>query len=314
MSFQITTAFVEGFKNNILMLTQQLDTRLFGKSRNETQNSKMDFYERIGASEAQDVLDRHGDTPLNNTPHSRRGVILQDADWGDLIDILDRVRLLIRPDDAYVKTAVAALNRKKDDVFIAAALGSAMTGETGSVLVPLPNTQKLVAIDPDKTSGAVNLNVFTLTLVNKMFDDADVEEGMMRYFAYTGSQKQSLLNDPLATSADYAEIKALVRGTIDTFAGFKFVRSQRLPVTTSTFLYNVATGEYDAGGSTLAIGARRCFAWVEDGMLSARGIDLMASLDKRVDKRNSTQVYVCHTVGAVRMEEEKVIEIMCKES
>jgi hypothetical protein len=29
------------------------------------------------------------------------------------------------------------------------------------------------------------------------------------------------------TSADYATVKALVQGAIDTFMGFKFVRSQR---------------------------------------------------------------------------------------
>jgi len=314
MSFQITTAFVEGYKNNILMLSQQKEARLFGKSRNEPQNSETDYYERVGASDANDVLDRHGDTPINNTPHSRRAVTLQDADWGDLIDKLDRVRLLINPDDSYVKTAVAALNRKKDDVFIAAALGNARSGKKGETTVSLPNAQKLVSIDEDGTTGAVNLNVFTLTLINAKFDDSDVDEEMTRYLAYSGSQKQSLLNDTKATSADFAEIKALVRGTINSFAGFEFKRSQRLPVTAAIFKYNLVTGEYDGTGSDLAAGARRCFAWVEDGMISAHGEDLIARLTERPDKRFSTQVYVAHSVGAVRMEEEKIIEIMCKES
>jgi len=316
MSNQITTALVEGFKNNILMLSQQTDARLFGKSRNETQNSETDYYERIGSTEANDILDRHGDTPLNNTEHSRRGVTLNDADWADLIDKMDRVRLLIRPDDAYVKGAVAALNRKKDDIFIAAALGNATSKPSlagSTILVPLPSTQKLVAVHSDEVTGATNLNVFTLTLINKKFDEADVEETSMKYLAYSGSQKQALLNDDKATGADFTEIKALFRGTIDTFAGFKFIRSQRLPVTTAVTAYYPATGEL-GGASNLAAGARRCFAWVEDGMLSAHGEDLLARITERDDKRFSTQIYVAHSVGATRMEEEKVVEIICKES
>ena len=115
-SFSIDTAFIEGFRNNIMMLSQQKEARLFGKSRNEQQIGEVDSYEQIDASDAVDILDRHGDTPIVNTPHARRQVALEDADWGDLIDKMDRVRMLIRPDDAYVQTAVWALNRKKDEI------------------------------------------------------------------------------------------------------------------------------------------------------------------------------------------------------
>jgi len=104
MSFEITTAFVEGFRNNIYMLAQQKNARLWGKSRNESQNSEVENFERIGETEAEDIVDRHGDTPFMNSQHSRRQVTLQDADWGDLIDKLDRVKMLINPNDAYVKT------------------------------------------------------------------------------------------------------------------------------------------------------------------------------------------------------------------
>ena len=143
-SFEITVPFVEGYKNNVHMLAQQMRPRMFNISRQESQASKTDYHERIGVTEANDVTERHGDTPFNNSPHSRRAVTLKDADWGDMIDRLDRVRLLINPDDAYVKIAVAALNRKKDDIFIAAALGVARSGEDGEINVAFPDSQKLL--------------------------------------------------------------------------------------------------------------------------------------------------------------------------
>ena len=313
MSFQITTAFVEGYQSNIMMLSQQKDTRLFGHSRVESQSSEIDFHERLAETEAVDILDRHGNTPQVNSEHSRRAVALQEADWADLIDKVDRIKLLINPDDAYVQNAVRALNRKKDDIFIAAALGVAQGGKRGTVAVALPDTQKLVAVHEDGVTGAVNLNVFTLTLVQQKFDENDVDDEDSRYFAFTGRQKQSMLNQTKATSQDFASVKALVMGEINSFMGFEFKRSQRLPVTAAITAYDAVTGEL-GGASNLAAGARRCFAYVRDGMLSAIGADIVARISERDDKRYSTQVYAMHSVGATRMEEEKVIEVICKEN
>jgi len=325
MSFEITTAFVDGFRNNIYMLTQQTDARLFGKSRTEAQNSKTDFYERIGVVEAQEVRNRHGDTPLMNTPHSRRAVTLSDAEFADLVDKLDMIRTLIEPTNAYVKAAISALNRKKDDVFIAAALGTALTGDEGNIPVALPVSQKLVSID-ESSGAAKNFSVFLLTKTQEKFDSADVEDGMMRHFAWSSSQKQALLNDTKATSQDFASVRALVSGQINTFMGFNFVRSERLPfiVDPTQLLWENAGGQLlsetgGAAGAGQSAGVageqyRRCFAWIEDGMISSIGKDLMARVSERDDKRYSTQIYVCHSVGAVRMEEIKVVEVLCKQN
>lgn len=314
-SFQITTAFVEGFKETMYMVSQQKTPRLFGRSRTETQNSESDSYERIGTGdeEANDILDRHGDTPINNTSHTRRHVSTQDADWGDLIDRLDRVRLIIRPDDAYVRIGIMTLNRKKDDVFIAAALGLAREGKNGTSTVALPDSRKIVAVAEDG-SGASRFNVFTLTLMNAKFDEEDIEDGVTKYFAWSSKVKQHLLNETKATSSDFTTVQALTSGKINEFMGFQFIRSERLPVTTAATNYDPDDGQVGAVVDVLAAGARRCFAWVEDGMLSVTAVDLFADVGPRRDKRMSTQIYVQHSVGAVRMEEEKVLEVLVDET
>lgn len=311
MSFSITTAFVEGFKNNIHMLAQQKTARLFGKSRNEQQASKTDYYERIGVVDANDVVERHGDTPINNAPHTRRAVTLSDHDWGDLIDRLDRVRLLINPDDAYVRIAVAALNRKADDVFIAAALGSARSGEDGETLVSLPSAQKVVSTNSAGTALAP-LNVKTLRKVMRKFDEAEVEEDERRYFAFNAAQKEALLGETEITSADFNTVRALVMGEINTFLGFEFVRSERLPVTAAANTSaSFSDGTVDGGSDTIPAGSNRLVAWTEMGMLSSTGMDIFVDVGPRRDKKMSTQVYVQQSKGSVRMEEERVVEIQC---
>ena len=59
---------------------------------------------------------------------------------------------------------------------------------------------------------------------------------------------------------------------------------------------------------------RTCFAWAEDGLALAIGKDVNARIDERADKGYATQVYYCMSVGATRMEEEKIVQILCDES
>jgi hypothetical protein len=313
MSFQITTAFVEGYKTNIIMLSQQKGSRLEGAVRNEMQNSKADFYERIGLVDASEILDRHGDTPQFDTPHSRRMVTLVDSEYADLIDKMDRVRLLINPDDAYVNTAVWALGRKKDDQIISAAFGDARGGEDGSVSIPLPNSQKVAAYDGATTTG-VRFNVNVLRAASQILDGNDVDESIRRYVAYTSKQKQALLEETEVTSADFNTIRALVMGQINTFMGFEFIRTERLPRSAVNITYNVTDGSVGAGTGTItAAESRRCIAWAEDGLLLAKGMDIFARISERDDKRYSTQIYVAQSIGATRLEEEKVVELLVKE-
>jgi len=314
--FTITVAHVEGFKSNIYMLSQQKEARLFYKARMESQNSKVDHYEQLGGVEAVDITNRHGDTPILDVPHSRRQVTLKDADFGTLVDKMDQIRTLIEPTNAYAIRAVEALNHKKDDIFITAALGTAMTGEDGDVPVIFPDSQKVVCVKDDLSGDPENFNVYTLTKIQEKFDNADVEEEM-RFLAWSSSQKQALLNRTKATSSDYASVKALTTGQINTFMGFEFVRSERLPfVLDPTSIEWEADGTFNAGG-TYSGGAgenwRRCFAWQKDGMLSSIGEEQFARVKEMDTKRFSTLVYVRHSVGAVRMEEVKVVEILCKQ-
>lgn len=314
-SFSIPENFVEGFSETIYMLSQQKTPRLFGHSRVESQNSEVDSYERISPTEANDVLDRHGDTPLNNVPHSRRQVTLEDADWAELIDRKDDLRLLIDPTNAYTMNANAALNRKKDDIFIAAALGIARAGKKGTLSVSLPNNRKIVAVDEDGTSGASRFSVYTLTIMQQKFDEEDIDEELPRYFAWSSKVKQQLLNDTKATSSDFATVKALTSGQINEFMGFSFTRSERLPVTIAAVDYDNDGGAVNPGATpTLSAGARRCFAWIEDGMISSVGEELYVDVGPRRDKRNSRQIYLAHSIGAVRMEEAKVLEVLVDES
>lgn len=313
MSTQIPDWFVKQYSSNVMHLSQQKGSKLQDKVRKESQAADAAFYDRIGAVEASLKSSRHADTTYSDTPHSRRKVTLADYFYADLVDKEDKIRVLNSPESEYVTAAVNALGRKKDDVIIAAALGTAYSGVDGATSVVLPAAQKIAAFDGSTTTG-VNLNVKTLRAVKGKFDAADVDESIKRFFAITSYQLQSLLAQTEITSGDYNSIKALVQGDVNTFMGFEFVRTERLARSGSDVSYVVTSGVTGSGTGTItAANSRRCIAWAQDGILLAIAKDIMAKIDVLPMKHYATQVYASLHLGATRMEEEKVVEVICSE-
>lgn len=286
MSVEITTAFVEQFRANIDLLSQQKDSRFMGKVRMESQVGESGFYEQVGETAAQERTSRHSDTPRVDTPHARRRVTLRTFEWADLIDKADKVRMLIDPTSTYAKSAMMAMNRSRDDIIIEAALGDASTGKTGSTTVVLPTEQKIVV----NTSG---LTLAKLRIASEILNANDVDPDIRRYMVITAKQLTDLLEDDKLTSSDFNTVKALVNGDINEYMGFTFLRSERLTE--------------DVNGD------RQVIAWAEDGILLAQSVQTVTRITERGDKSYSVQVFRSEDFGATRMEEDKVVEIACAE-
>jgi hypothetical protein len=326
MSSFITTAFVQQYSANIYMLAQQKGSRLRPYVRQESQRGVTAYYDQIGAVNAVKKVNRGGDTPILDTPYARRAVTMNDYEWADLIDEQDKIRTLIDPQNAYAQAAMWAMGRSMDDEIIAAALGNAKTGVDGSTIVALPASQYVGAVvtQPNPYNGTAptpavsNLNVETLIRVKSKFGVADTDEDEPVHMAVTQSEIDALLNQTQVTSADYASVKALAQGTVDSFMGIQFHRLQRLPTAGSGGFVATISLSAPYGTVTLSSGngnnCRRCFAWKPSGLLLAIGEDMVGKIDPRPDKSYSTQVYARMSIGATRMEEVKVVAVLCTES
>ena len=287
MSVQITTAFVEQYKSNVFHLSQQKGSRLRDAVRTETVVGKSHFFERIGSTAAQKRTSRHSDTPRVDTPHSRRKVTMEDYDWADLIDQEDKVRMLISPESEYAQAGAWAMGRAMDDAIIDAASGNAFGGVAGGSTVALPSGQKIV-------HGSAGLSVTKLISAKEILDANSVDPEEPRYCVVTSKQLSDLLAITQITSADFNSVKALVQGDIDTFMGFKFIRTERLDTNSSS--------------------NRLVLAFAQSGIGLAVGSDIQTRITERADKNYATQVFLSMTIGATRIEDEKVVEIECTES
>ncbi len=132
MSTQITTAFSQQFSANVQLLSQQTGSILRGGVSEEAVTGEKAFFDQVGAAAAVKRTSRHQDTPMVETPHSRRMVTMDSYEWADLIDDADKVRMLADPTSTYAKAAAAAMGRAMDDAIISAATGNALTGKSGS--------------------------------------------------------------------------------------------------------------------------------------------------------------------------------------
>ena len=268
------------YKSNLLVLAQQKGSRLRNTVRVETVKGTSAFFDRLGATAAVQRTTRHGDTPLIDSPHSRRRVSLTPYEWADLIDQADRVRLLIEPTSDYATNAANAMGRSMDDIVIAAASGLAYTGVDGS------GTQ---AITLQVAAAATNLTLTKLLAAKEALDEGEIDDSD-RFIVVSPKMMTSLLGTTEVKSSDYNSIKALVQGQIDTFLGFKFITSNRLAANAT------ANGH-------LAL------AYQRRGLILAIGEDVKTEIGPRADKSYSTQVYVSMDLGATRVEDAAVVEV-----
>jgi len=287
MSTQITTAFVEQYSANVQLLSQQSGSLLRDKVRVESVVGKNAFFDQIGSVTATVRSSRHSDTPQADTPHSRRRVSLADYEFADLIDDLDKVRLLADPTSSYAQAAAYAMGRAMDDAIIAAATGTAYTGVAGGTSTALPAGQ---IITEASTGG---LTIAKLRQAKKILDLNDVDPSIARFIIVGPKQIDDLLGTTEVTSSDFNTVKALAMGDINSFLGFNFIVSNRLAIASSK---------------------RSLIAFAQDGILLGVGKDVTARIDERSDKGYATQVYYSAAFGATRMEESKVVKIEAHEA
>lgn len=288
MSFQVTEAFVQQFSANFHHLAQQSVSRFQSAVRVESgivgDSKKIN---RIGATAAQKRTTRHGDTPLIETPHTTRWIDLDDYEWADLVDELDKKKMLADPTSDYLKAGVAAMNRSKDDAIYAAMRGNA---RSSSGTVALPAAQKIAV-------GGTGLTKAKIIQAKKMFraNEADEENGEELFIAYGSEQMEDLMNDATLTSADYSAVQILSDGNVPKgrkWLGFTWIPSERMTLATTT---------------------RYTCAWAKSGVALGVGADVMTRVTERADKSYAMQPYARMSIGATRVEDAKVVEIACNE-
>jgi len=293
MSINIPTHFVQQYSTNVDMLLQQKVSKfrraVTTGSHVGKQASPVD---QVGSIEMQPVTTRFGAMGRVDAPTDRRWVFPSDFDLPQLIDSFDKLKTITDLNSAYVRNAVAAVNRRFDRSIIAAFLAAAKTGETGST-----STAFTAANEVDVAVGGANskINVKKIKAVRELMEANDVDFEMEEAFiGLTAADHAALLDEVQIISTEFraGQAPVLESGRVKSFLGFTFVQSELI--------------ETDLAGTnevTLPV-------WVKSGMYLGIWADMQHSVSTRNDLQGEPwQLYTKTSIGATRLEENKVYAI-----
>lgn len=278
------TVYAQAYAQNIMQLAQQKYSKLMPIAYIKPNvKAKVFYQDQIGEWSMQVKGGRNVQTPNNDPNMGRRMGTMVDYHDARLLDRGDELRMISDPRSAYTIAAAQSLGRQIDQVIANRIVGTANYGETGSSTVTL-GTDLISGISHIAGTPAT-LTVARLTLAKQILDLEDVEEED-RFMVINPYGLQQLLGTTQITSSDYNSVKALVKGEIDTFLGFKFIVSNQL----------------STSGTTTT-----CFAMQRYGLCLAMGSEPIVRTDERTDLSYSWQVYYELNIGAVRLEEARVV-------
>ncbi len=304
MANQVPTYFITRFTDQVEFLVQQMPSRLWAAATMRTYNgSGATATEQIGATTMTEVTGRLQPVPLTDTPADRRWIYPRKFYVADAVDTYEELEMAIDPLGWFAENFSFAMNRTKDDVFIASYFGTAQTGNTStsgnapSTAVPFP-AGNIVAATVGSGGGATDtgMNVPKLRAVRKGMLGKEVDLTYdPAYCGMSAIQLDDMLNQAQAISLDFQDKPVLEDGSITRFMGFEFIHSERLPATADPY--------------------RQCPAWTKSGMRAGVWKDNTTEMFQRNDLLGRPwQVSSLLMIGATRLQEPKCWQINCKES
>lgn len=296
MSQFVTTHFVQQYTTNVSLLSQQKGSRLRNSVTTGQYTGKQGVpVDQFAATVAQKRTTRYPSLTPADTQADRRWVFPADYDWNDLIDNIDKLRLLIDPQSSYVTNGTAAMNRAIDDEILSSVFATAKTGSDSSTSTSFPSSQQVSA--SEGASAATGLNVeklkagIQLLLANEAWDPSG---GDRITTIITAKQNRNLMDEVQVINSDYSssDRPVIADGFVMQWGKIDFIHSERLALNGSS--------------------QTRCPMYVKDGMHLGLWNDISADVSQRKDLGGLPwQVYLYGTFGGTRLEEKKVVELPC---
>ena len=277
MAVGISNAFVQLFDAEVKQAYQS-SRALAGLTRERTnvEGNQVKF-PKIGKGTATVRVPQTDVTPLNVT-YSQVTATMSDYIAAEYSDIFSQQKVNFDERRELVQVVGNAIGRRMDQLVIDALNASATTLTVATTI----------------GGAGTNKNIEKLIEAKKLLDANNVpSEG--RCMIIHANNLAGMLGETEITSADFATVKALVSGEVDTFMGFKFV----------------TLGDRDEGGLPLP-STRTCFAFHKDAMGMGIGMNQKSEINY-VPEKTSFLVSSMFSAGAVAIDDEGIVKISCTE-
>lgn len=199
--------------------------------------------------------------------------------------------------DVIMHNTMARWNRYKDSVIITALDATVTQGYHDSSDDSWQTTGGTFPSDQivDST-GNDPMSAEKLEDVIEKFDTNDVDLQMETPILLVGpKQKKNLRQEELLINYDYTTGRPVEGNQLPSAMGFQVIVSNLL-------------------GTDSTTGARECFAFLPSGIIMAEWEEMYTSVSVRPDRNDAIQILMEHESGAVRVDDAKVVKILCNES
>lgn len=277
MAVGISSAFVQLFDAEVKQAYQGARA-LAGvtRERNNVEGNQVKF-PKIGKGTATVRVPQTDVTPLNVT-YSQVTATMSDYIAAEYSDIFSQQKVNFDERRELVQVVGSAIGRRMDQLVIDA-LNSASSPST---------------VGTDIGGTGSNMNLAKLLAAKKALDTKNVPaEGRCMIIHANGLS--ALLDETELTSSDFATVKALSTGEIDTFLGFKFI----------------TLGDRDEGGLPLP-STRTCFAFHRDAIGLGIGMNQKSEINY-VPEKTSFLVSSMFSAGAVAIDDDGIVKISATE-
>lgn len=280
MAVSISNAFVTLFDSEVKQAYQG-QRLLAGVTRERAgiEGSTVKF-PKIGKGSATIRVPQTDVTPLN-VSYSQVTATMEDYIAAEYSDIFNQQKVNFNERQELVQVVSGAIARRMDQVVLDALAAASSPGTVANSI----------------GGAGTNLNIEKLREAKKILDQKNVPSDGRTMLIHANSLS-ALLGETEVTSADFASVKALVTGDVNTFMGFNFI----------TF------GDRDEGG--LAVDGssdRTIFAFHRDAVGLGIGMGQQSRVDY-IPEKTSFLVASMFSAGAVAIDDEGIVKITCRES
>jgi len=279
-------------------------------------------YQRItGGGLPQLVTNRFGDSPTSEDDYSRRRVLRKEFDQGKYMDWADVVKMGTDPKNEKIVSMGNQFKRQEDITITQAALGVAQGGDNGETDTAF-DTSNIIPVTTGAASGNAGFTYEKLTATLAMFGNNNVDIEMYRpCITISYDQWNNIMQDEKFINSDFTS-KRPIDGNqtiVKDYMGCDFTITNIVPyMNTAGTGFRIADTDVSStiGNfvDTDTTDIRACHAFVQDAILFELNPDRTTKISERADKKFNWYAYMKQSLGAVRMEEEKVIAIPCDQS
>jgi hypothetical protein len=279
MAINLSTAFVTLFDAEVKQAYQASAVlRPAVRIRSGVEGSTYKF-PKIGKGVAQVRIPQTDVTPLNVT-YSQVTATLSDYIAAEYSDIFMQAKVNFDERRELVKVVSNAIGRRQDQLIL-----DALTASSGT------------SVSNDIGGADSNMNVAKLREAAKTLNANNVPMDN-RHIIIHANSLASLLSETAVTSSDFNTVKALVQGEINTFLGFTF---------------HVLGDRTEGGLIKDGSNDRTCFAFHKDALGLAEGISPKTEINY-VPEKTSFLIASMFSAGAVAIDDEGIVKIVCRES